>query len=215
MSRFAILLGGDLSPSPLVTQQVAGARFIAADAGMHHAIALGVVPELWVGDFDSVPFALPPHLAAVEQTRFPTDKAKTDGELAIEIALERGATDLVLVGAFGGPRSDHAFLHMALACRLAESGLPVLLTSGAQEGHPLSGGSVTRFDYPQGTLFSVLGFGDLSGLSLVGAKWPLADVEVSFGSSLTLSNETDGRLTVTLGHGRALLVAHPHPLPES
>ena len=215
MSRFAILLGGDLLPSSLVTQQVAGARFIAADAGMKHAVTLGVVPELWVGDFDSPLLELPEHLAAVEQARFPADKAKTDGELAIEIAFQRGASELVLVGAFGGPRSDHEFLHMALACRLAESGIPVVLTSGAQEGHPLLGGSVAEFDYVQGTLFSVLGFSDLSGLSLTGAKWPLADVDVPFGSSLTLSNETDGRLTVTLAKGRAMLLAHPMIPSES
>ncbi|MER8433473.1 thiamine diphosphokinase [Mesorhizobium caraganae] len=219
MSTFTILLGGDLIRTPRLDRQVEGARVIAADAGIGHARMLGLMPELWVGDFDSVPAELPVDLAAVPRQVFPPEKDKTDGELAIAAALERGATSLVLAGAFGGKRADHAYLHLALSLRLAETGTKVLLTSGAQEGVPLLPGKA-GFDYADGTLFSVLGFSDLSGLTVSSAKWPLDHVEVAFGSSLTISNEvksekTGGRLEIALGHGRALLLAHPYPLPES
>ena len=219
MSTFTILLGGDLIRTPRLDRQVEGSRIIAADAGIGHARMLGLMPELWVGDFDSVPADLPADLAAVPRQVFPPEKDKTDGELAIAAALERGATSLVLAGAFGGKRADHAYLHLALSLRLAETGTKVLLTSGAQEGVPLLPGKA-GFDYADGTLFSVLGFSDLSGLTVSAAKWPLDHVEVAFGSSLTISNEvksekTGGRLEIALGHGRALLLAHPYPLPES
>ncbi|CCV04841.1 conserved hypothetical protein [Mesorhizobium metallidurans STM 2683] len=214
MSTFTILLGGDLIRTPLLDRQVEGSRVIAADAGIGHARMLGLIPELWVGDFDSVPADLPDDLASVPRKVFPAEKDMTDGELAIAAALERGATSLVLAGAFGGKRADHAFLHLALGVRLAEEGTKVLLTSGAQEGVPLLPGKA-GFDYAGGTLFSILGFSDLSGLTVTGAKWPLNHVEVAFGSSLTISNEVKGRLEIALGHGRALLLAHPYPLPES
>ena len=210
MSTFTILLGGELKRTPRLERQIAGSRIIAADAGIGHATALGVVPELWVGDFDSVPDGLPDTLEAVPRMTFPAEKDKTDGELAVEAAFARGATALVLAGAFGGPRADHAFLHMVLAMRLAEAGVDVTLTSGTQEGVSLRGGRA-RFDYEDGTLFSVLGFSDLTGLSLAGAKWPLDNVEVPFGSSLTISNEVRGGLEVALGGGRAMLLAHPYP----
>jgi thiamine pyrophosphokinase len=142
---------------------------------------------------------------------FPAGKDKTDGELAVQAAMARGATSLVLAGAFGGPRADHAFLHLALAVRLAEAGIPTLLTSGAQEGVPLLPGP-TDFEFAAGTLFSVLGFSDLTGLSVTGARWPLDRVTMAFGSSLTISNEVTGDLRVEIGAGRALLVAHPYPL---
>ena len=214
MSTFTILLGGDLIRTPRLDRQVEGTRVIAADAGIGHARMLGLMPELWVGDFDSVPADLPDDLAAVPRQVFPAEKDQTDGELAIAAALERGATSLVLAGAFGGKRADHAFLHLALGVSLAEAGTKVLLTSGAQEGIPLLPGKA-GFSYADGTLFSVLGFSDLSGLTVSGAKWPLNHVDVAFGSSLTISNEVKGRLEIALGHGRALLLAHPFPLPES
>jgi thiamine pyrophosphokinase len=213
MSRFAILLGGGLIRTPRLDAQIAGARVIAADSGIRHAAALGVEPELWVGDFDSVPPVLPAHYSDIPRKTFPSAKDKTDGELTIAEALGLGATSLVLCGAFGGQRADHEFLHLALAVRLAEAGVEVLLTSGAQEGIPLLPGAA-EFDYDDGMLFSILGFSRLFGLSVEGAKWPLDSVEVAFGSSLTISNETRGRLRISLESGRAVLLAHPYPLPE-
>jgi thiamine pyrophosphokinase len=207
MTRFAILLGGEVTPTARLARQLQGCRAIAADSGVRHARALGLTPELWTGDFDSVSKKLMRDFAELTREVHPVDKDLTDGETAIEAALARGATSLVLAGAFGGPRPDHAFLHMALAVRLAERGVDVVLTSGAQEGVPLLPGE-SGHDYPAGTLFSVVAFTELEGLTLEGAKWPLEDHHVAFGSSLTLSNEVAGVLRVRLGKGRAMLIAH-------
>lgn len=213
MSRFTILLGGDLVRTPRLDTQVAGTRVIAADAGILHAATLGVMPELWVGDFNSVPKGMEDAYPDLPREVFPAEKDNTDGELAIDTALKHGATELILAGAFGGPRADHAFLHLAIAMRLAESGTPVLLTGGAQEGRPLLPGK-SSFDYEDGVLFSVIGFSALSGLTLTGVKWPLRAVEVAFGSSLTISNEVKGGLHAELKNGRAMLIAHPFPGSE-
>src|SRR5690606_35841391 len=206
MSRFAILLGGAVTRTPELEAEIAGARVIAADSGMRHAGLLGVVPELWLGDFDSVSNRLLQANPEVPRQVFPTDKDKTDGELAVDAALERGAASLALVGAFGGSRQDHVLLHLTQAIRLAEQGIPTVLTSGDQVGQALACGQTQAFDYPDGTLFSVLPFSDLAGLSVAGAKWPLNAVEVPFGSSLTMSNVVEGQLTITLKQGRALLL---------
>lgn len=214
MSSFTILLGGDLVRTPRLDAQAAGTRVIAADSGIRHANVLGLAPELWVGDFDSVSEAMAASFPEVPREVFPAGKDKTDGELAIDAALSRGATSLVIAGAFGGPRADHAHLHLALAIRLAETGVPVLLSSGAQEGVPLLPGRM-HFNYEPGTLFSVLGFSDLTGLTVGGARWPLDAVEVPLGSSLTISNEVTRDLVIELGAGRALLLAHPFPDPNA
>lgn len=213
MSLFVILLGGDLVPTPRLRQQIADSRFVAADSGIRHAEKLGVEPEIWVGDFDSSDPADYARHAGVPRKAYPAGKDVSDGEIAIEEALARGASQLVLAGAFGGPRADHAHLHLVIAMALAERGIPVTLTSGTQEGWPLLPGTRV-FDLPFGTLFSVSPFGDLEGLSITGAAWPLENVRLPFGSSLTLSNRVDGRLVIGLAAGRALLIAHPHAGPE-
>ena len=214
MSRFVILLGGAVCRTPELDAQLAGARVLAADSGMRHAATLDLEPELWVGDFDSVSDEMSERFREVPREIYPEDKDKTDGEIAIDTALALGARSLVLVGAFGGARPDHAYLHMTQAMQLTERGIDTILTNGAQEGRALARGLRHVFDYAEGTLFSLLPFGDLAGLTVEGAKWPLDAVDVPFGSSLTMSNEVSGQLSVTLGSGRALLVAYLLPEEE-
>lgn len=207
MSRFTILLGGEMVATARLRRQIQDSRVIAADSGIVHAEALSLAPELWTGDFDSVDAAMRSRHGDVPTRIYPADKDLTDGEIAIEAAIEMGATSLVLVGAFGGPRADHAFLHLTAAIGLAERGIETLITSGTQEGVPLLPGRMA-LDFVHGTLFSVLAFSDLAGLTLEGVKWPLDERFVPFGSSLTLSNEVRGDMVATLGSGRAMVVAH-------
>ena len=204
---FTILLGGALSPTARLLEQIDQSRIIAADSGIAHATTLGITPELWIGDFDSATADDQALYQTIPRAEFPTDKAKTDGELAIETALDRGAKKLILVGAFGGARADHALLHMTQAIALAERGITVLLTSGDQEGAPILAGN-HELNWPSGTQFSVIGMTALEGLTLIGAKWPLDNHHVPFGSSLTLSNEISGNLTITLKQGRAVALCN-------
>lgn len=208
-ARFLILLGGVVVPTARLRRQIAGARVLAADSGIAHADALGVAPELWLGDFDSADAAMIDRFAAVPRKGFPAAKNRTDGELAAAEALKHGAEELVLAGAFGG-RADHAFLHLSLGLKLAEGGTSVILSSGEEEGRPLLPGEAA-FDFSPGTTFSVLAFSRLDGLSISGARWPLDRAAVPFGASLTISNRVEGELRIGLEKGRALLVAQTEP----
>ncbi len=209
MSRFTILLAGRMAPTPDLIAAVAGTRVIAADDGIRHAAALKCRPELWVGDFDSRPEA-PQGLRTIPREIFPADKDRTDGELAIDAAIARGAEELLLAGALGGPRSDHAFANLVLALRYAARGLRVELFDGIERGWPL-GPTPRRFALAAGTQFSILKFGELNGLTIEGAKWPLVDVDVPLHSILTQSNEALGPLTVSVQRGEAVLLAQTDP----
>lgn len=210
MSQFLILLGGDLTVTKRLKQQIKGSRVLAADSGMRHAAILGVEPELWLGDFDSTDAALSERYHHVPRQEFPVAKNMTDGELALHEAYARGATQVILAGAFGGERTDHTLLHLSMATAQAESGRRLFLTSGLEEATPIVGDVSAKdriFDLPDGTLFSLIGFTELVGLTLSGAKWPLQQVTVPFGSSLTLSNSVKGKLSVGLDAGLAVLIA--------
>lgn len=210
-STFTILLGGALSLTDRLAHQLAASRFIAADGGMRHARLLGIVPDVWVGDFDSTEEALLADYASVPREPYPAAKAATDGEIAVEAALSRGADRLIFAGALGGTRSDHAFMHLLHAVALAERGLSVLMTSGEEEAYPLLAGPL-EVDLPKGCLFSVLGLTELTGLSIVNARYPLDDFTLPFGSSRTVSNVAEGPLRFTLKSGRALVLARPYDL---
>ena len=221
MTHFAILLDGPCEPTDPLRAAVAGARTIAADGGMRHAAPLDLAPELWVGDFDGTAPDLLASYPHVERETHPAAKDATDGEIALDAALRRGATRLTIVGALGGARLDHALGNLTLGLATAERGIGVAMTDGRQWALPLlpgapvtlpvaptSRGSPRTVSVPT---ISVIGLTALEGLTLTGVRWPLEDADVAFGSTLTLSNEAagGGPVTATLRAGRAWLVHGP------
>jgi thiamine pyrophosphokinase len=212
MSRFCILLGGPVTFTRRLRQQTSACRAIAADGGMAHARALGITVELWVGDFDSSSPELENQYREIERHGFPVAKDMTDGDLAARAAIERGATSLVLVGALGG-QTDHAFAHLTLALRLTRSGYATMLTSGFEEAHPLLPGKLA-LSLPLDSRLSVLPLSDLAGLSISGTRWPLNDVDVELGSTLTLSNLVRSDVEVSLVSGYGAVIAYP-PVAEA
>lgn len=208
---FAVLLGGALQPTSRLAADVAGARVVAADGGMRHARTLGLTPEIWVGDFDSTPAELLDAWPDVERQPYPTAKNETDGAIAVSVATERGAKSIVLAGALGGERSDHALMHLLHAVSLEEQGFAIKLTSGEEEAWPLLPGS-RAVDLPKGSLFSVLGLTPLAGLDIGNVRYPLTNFSLPFGASRTISNVAEGTIRLSLASGRAILIARPYDL---
>ena len=70
---------------------------------------VGLVPALLVGDLDSITIRTREALEAqgVEVVLLPTAKDETDTEAALRLVVERGADDITVYGALGGPRLDH------------------------------------------------------------------------------------------------------------
>jgi thiamine pyrophosphokinase len=209
-STFTILLGGELRLTERLRAAVSGSRFIAADGGMRHAVALGVTPELWVGDFDSTPDDLAKAFADVPAVHTRPPRLRPMARSPLE-AIARGARRLILAGALAGERSDHALQHLLYAVSLAETGLDVLLTSGSEEAVPLISGSMT-LDLPRNSLFSVPAFSELHGLFIENARYPLIDFHLPFGSSRTISNVAEGSVRFSLQSGRAVVLARPYDL---
>ena len=207
MSRFAILLGGGLAVTPRLRRQIAGARIIAADSGMKHARALGIVPELWVGDFDSSGSELLLDYAHVPRKAYPSDKDATDGEIAMGEALHLGANEIILIGGLGG-ESDHATAHLGLALHLARSGHKCFISNGKEEAYPLIAGAY-EFNFGPQSRLSIVPWSDITGLNLTGVKWPLKDKALTLGTSFTMSNVALGPVKLSFTSGIAIAFAFP------
>ena len=207
MSRFVILLGGDLTVTSRLRRQIAGGRFIAADSGMKHARALGIVPELWVGDFDSAGSELMLDYAHVPRQTYLADKDATDGEIAVKEALRLGASEFVLIGGLGG-QSDHATAHLGLALHLAQSGHRCFISNGNEEAYPLIAGS-HDFDFGAQSRLSIIPWSDITGLNLTGVKWPLSNKTLALGASFTMSNVALGPVKLSFASGIATAIAYP------
>ena len=199
------------------------ALVIAADGGARHAAGLGLQIDRWVGDGDSLGEAGVAELiaAGIRVERAPIDKDESDTELAVLTACRLGATELVILGALGGARIDHALANVALLGLPELAGLDVrLLAAGArlrQLHGPGTDGAAGHLDLEGrvGDLVTLLPVGgDAEGVTTRGLQFALDDEPLRVGRTRGLSNvRMASRAGVTLRRGRLLIVETPATLP--
>jgi thiamine pyrophosphokinase len=191
----------------------ADAPVVAADGGLDHARAAGLRPSVLVGDLDSVsPAGLDWAREHAEVVTHPADKGATDTELAVTHAAGLGPDRLLLL-AGGGDRLDHALAAVGSLGAPELAGIPLLQAWwGGDRLHVLHAPGAVQLDLDPGTLFSVLALhGPCRGVTVGGARWPLADHALAPLVGLGVSNEalqppvsvsvTAGILTVVIPGG--------------
>ncbi len=89
---------------------------IAVDGGIKHCNALGLNPDLIVGDFDSADPKLLEHYNAIPKKHYPKDKDKTDLEIALELVYRPEIEEITVFGALG-ERTDHTLANLILLSR--------------------------------------------------------------------------------------------------
>ena len=192
---------------------------IAADGGARHALELGVTLDLWVGDGDSLGeddlAALVAAGVPVERSR--PDKDESDTELAVRAALRQDDGGLVIVGALGGPRVDHALANIGLLAMPELAGRVVTILDersriGLIQAPGPDGGAVERrLPGRSGDLVSLLPFGaGVEGVTTHGLAYPLVDEPLPPGPARGLSNvRTAGDAAVVVRRGMLLVVESP------
>ena len=208
--RFTVMASGDLADGD--ERWLDDATVIAADGGAVSLDRLGRAPDRLVGDLDSIPEELLARLVGADVVieRHPADKEASDTELAIEAALVAGATQIVLLGATGGPRLDHELANVLLLADPALAGRDVRIVHGPTTLRVLHDGGRLTLDGVAGDLVTLLPVGgDATGVGIDGVRWPLAGATLNVGRSRGLSNEvTTPPAAVSLERGTLLVVEH-------
>jgi thiamine pyrophosphokinase len=202
-----VVAGGD-PPAPAAALAVPlGARVVAADKGLEHALALGLEVNVAVGDFDSAsPEAVDGAAAAgVRIERHPHEKDATDLELALDVASAM-APRRILVLASGGGRLDHLlsaalllaserYAHIEVDARIDEARVHVVRSERVLEG-------------ALGELVTLLAVnGRAEGVRTEGLAFPLRRETLEPGSSRGVSNVfADSAARIFLEHGVLLAI---------
>lgn len=163
---------------------------ICADGGIRHALALGLNPDLVLGDFDSAGPALVAEVEArgIPVHRVPAEKDQTDTHLAVEEAVARGAREIVLVGAIGG-RLDHTLSALLLLPGVPETIDLVMVDARNVVRLLRPGGRMTVTGAP-GDFLSLLPLTpQAKGVVAEGVKWPLDGATLRWGESVGVSNQ--------------------------
>ena len=181
---------------------------VAADSGLVCCVQHEVWPDVLIGDLDSAPSALVDQARArgVEVARYPVDKDATDLELAIELAVYRGADKLEVIAPFGA-RIDHQLANVAL---LASDRWSASMVSGHDGVRSLwvVRRSLTLSE-PVGNILTLLPWGgDTIGVTTTGLRWQLSGDELSHGETRGVSNVCDASSqSIEIEGGILLIIA--------
>ena len=197
-SIHALIIIGGFPPDGRALDHIAPHHIvICADSGLAHALELGLVPDVVVGDMDSVDPALLERIegAGVPVLRASPDKDHTDTELAIAHALDQhddrpGASRLTVLWG-GGDRSDHTLGVIAACSDPALDALDqVELWAGADQMRFARPDRPVELECPVGSTVSLVPIGGpASGVRTHGLRWSLDGEDLPAGRARGVSNE--------------------------
>lgn len=200
MEKFcAILSGGEFSQP----EGIQNADFvIACDRGYAYAKRLGIVPDLFIGDFDSLAESLPESVPALD---LPCEKDDTDTMAAVRYAVGKGRRQIVLYCALGG-RLDHLLGNLQAAAYAVRQGARVEIRDESNRIWLLQNGKLTLPPLP-GYSLSLLAVSDTcKNVSVRGVKYPLEEATLTNSFPIGVSNEWRGDAQIRVGEGVLMVI---------
>lgn len=190
--HYYVITGGPLTSK--AADVIKRGKVIAADKGIDFCRRHGMIPDLAVGDMDSVSRAGLKFLSEnkIPVNTYPVEKDATDTEIAVSGIPE--GNKITVVCPLNG-RLDHVTANLQLAASLHRDGLDIKLDDGVTEVYFLSGNEkislkLDRYGDNSAVSLVPLSFDkDVTGVTTEGLYYPLSDADVSCGKTLTFSNK--------------------------
>ena len=174
---------------------------IAADGGLVHTEALGLVPDVILGDFDSLGYV--PEGALV----YPVEKDDTDCMLAIKKGFEMGCDQFVIYGGMDGKRTDHTMANFQALHYIAKRGGRGTLVGRRQIATVIRNDSLVFPAYFIQYLSVFCMGGDAKGVTIRGMQYEMEDGILTADLPMGVSNKfIRKRATVSVRDGALLLL---------
>ncbi|THB69103.1 MAG: thiamine diphosphokinase [Desulfovibrio sp.] len=202
--RAVVFANGDVRDPRLQQRWLKqGDLLICADGGARHCLAMGLAPLLVVGDFDSISPEQAEECAALGTTleRHPVDKDNTDLELALARAVDMGADQVLVLGAWGD-EPDHTLGNL-LVLAGSEYSVPMAIAQDNCLIRVLRDHEELVIKGPLDGMVSVLALSRrVSGITYAGLKYPLMDAVLDRGSGRALRNRiVENPACIRIGKG--------------
>jgi len=182
---------------------------IAADGGFNHCRQYKVMPHIIVGDMDSInPADLPTHgRGDVEIHRFPARKDETDLHLALRMAIDRNADEIVILGALGA-RWDMTFSNVLILLSPFLQCVPVRILESQYEFLCLHDRQKIDLEETPGHTVSLIPLaGPVTGIRLRGFVFPLDNETLPVGTTRGISNLfKDEKAEIEIEGGHLLVI---------
>lgn len=199
--RCVIVAGGSIDNLSIINKNIFYDDYVvAADAGYTKLKAVNIVPDLIVGDFDSSD--TPEN--EIETIVLSPIKDCTDTQFAVSTAVERGYTDILILGGLGG-RFDHSFANLAVLAEYKQKGISVRLVDDYHNIYVLK--DEIKHIVKRDIYVSVFAFGSCANITLKGLYYTADSLELSPFDSIGVSNEiVDDVAEIAVNSGTVLVI---------
>ncbi|MEK9143426.1 MAG: thiamine diphosphokinase [Patescibacteria group bacterium] len=202
-NTFAIVGGGKLLKR-FLAEIVKSNYIIGVDRGAYWLIGNSVIPNIVIGDFDSVnarEFQMIKH--KVKRVKeYPKKKNFTDMELAVDHAISLHPKEVIIYGSIGS-RLDHTIGNIQLLERLHDVGV---IRDRNNEVRIISGRTTVRKD-ARYQYISLLPITETIEVSLIGFLYDVSHARIRRGQTLGISNEIrEDEATINIHSGKALVI---------
>lgn len=181
---------------------------IGADRGCETLLKYNVIPTYILGDFDSASKETIEKLEEMDICKFKYKKEKdcTDTELAFNLALEKGATEIVMLGVTG-TRYDHSLANIGLLLKALELNVLAKIVDDNNKIYLINKSIELVGNYGDIISFQAY-FKNIKALNIKGAKYELKNYDLKIGEAITTSNEfLDKKIEISFEDG-ILMVLH-------
>ena len=205
----AVIISGGKSPSKdILLEAVKDADIIiGADKGCEILHEYSISPDYILGDFDSANIEVINSMEAsgVEKITFKKEKDLTDTEIAFELAIEKGANKILLLGVTG-TRYDHSLSNIGLMLKGLKKEVYVEIVDDNNKIFLTDKNILLKGS--KGDIVSFHAYSEIvKSLTISGAKYELFNYDLSLGDGLTTSNEFVGRdIKVTFDSGILMVI---------
>ncbi len=190
--RAVIIGNGEIRDYKYIKSKLRDDDFIiCADGGLRHINNLGINADIAIGDFDSAE-----KNDYIKNYVYPPEKDFTDGELAVNDAIDNGYSEILLL-AMTGSRLDHTFTNIFQLTKSEN----ISLIDDDNEVHIIK--NTLEIKGMKGATLSIIPvYRNLVGVTATGLYYPLINETLYFGQSRGNSNViTDDICTISVSDG--------------
>jgi len=182
---------------------------IAADGGLKYCMKFEIMPDIVVGDMDSINHSQLSKMETlgVELIKHPVRKDETDLELALKVALNKGANDIIILGAMGG-RWDMTFCNVLILAADYLKNTNVKLINDNLEIICINSNKKIYLRNREKFKLSILPISEtVQGITMRGMEYQLENENLELASTRGLSNIiTDNNAFIQINKGQLIVM---------
>jgi thiamine pyrophosphokinase len=180
---------------------------IGVDGGAKNIMEMGRLPDIVLGDFDSLNDSVFGQLLQkkVPLIKYPKDKDFTDSQIALDFVLQQKVKKVIFIG-LSGTRLDHIVTNLLFASHPKYKILDISFWDFQQKIYFIR--KYVRFHGQKNDIVSLIPLlNDVSGITTSGLKYSLQKAVLYFGNSRGISNlMTDKTVEISIKSGLLMII---------